>query len=263
MKRTGFLLYGVVAYTFFLWAMLYAMGFVGNLRIPIAGGLVFVPKSMDVPGGVGASALEAILVDLALVAVFALQHSVMARRGFKSWWTKFVPRPIERSTYVLAASAALALLMWQWRPIGAPVWRIEDPTVTKILGAVCVLGWFIASIATFHIDHFSLFGLRQVYDVFRGSERAPAPSQFTTPGLYRLVRHPIYLGFILAFWSTPVMSVGHLVFAIATTVYILLGIRLEEKDLVDELGQEYEGYRSRVPMLMPGVKLPPSVVRKT
>jgi protein-S-isoprenylcysteine O-methyltransferase Ste14 len=254
MKRAAFFLYGAVAYVLFLGTFLYAIGFVGNLQIPIAGDLVFVPKSMDVRGGEGVSVLEAILVDALLLTVFAVQHSGMARRGFKEQWAKIVPRSIERSTYVLAASAALALLFWQWRPIGAPVWSSADPTMTKLLAALSLGGWLIVLVGTFHIDHFALFGLRQVYDALR--EREPARAHFTTPGLYKVVRHPIYLGFLIAFWATPVMTAGHLVFAIATTGYILLGIRLEERDLVHEHGRAYEEYRARVPMLAPGVKRP-------
>jgi protein-S-isoprenylcysteine O-methyltransferase Ste14 len=244
MKRASFLLYGAVIYAAFLATFLYAIGFVGN---------VLVPRSMDV-GGEQTSLLEAIAVDALLLAVFAVQHSGMARRGFKERLAKIVPRPLERSTYVLAASAALALLFWQWRPIGAPVWTIDDPIATKSLAALCVGGWTLVLIGTFHIDHFALFGLRQVYDAWK--QREPRPARFVTPGLYKWVRHPIYLGFLVAFWSTPVMTAGHLVFAIATTGYILLGIRLEERDLVREHGADYEQYRARVPMLAPGLKRP-------
>jgi methanethiol S-methyltransferase len=251
MKRVILFAYALVAYVVFLATFLYAVGFVGNLRVALWDGVAFVPKSMDV-GREGASLLEALAIDALLLGVFAVQHSGMARRGFKERWTKIVPRAIERSTYVLFASVALVLLFWQWRPIGAPVWVVETPLVRTLLGVVCAVGWAIVLSATFHIDHFELFGLRQAYRALVGRE-APAPS-FATPGLYRVVRHPIYFGFIVAFWSTPVMTTGHLVFAIATTAYILVGIRLEERDLVHEHGADYERYRSEVPMLVPGAK---------
>jgi protein-S-isoprenylcysteine O-methyltransferase Ste14 len=251
MKRVGFFVYGVVVYVLFLATFLYAIGFVGNLRVPLWEGFTFVPKSMDV-GREGSSLLEALGIDALLLGVFAVQHSGMARRGFKERWTKIVPAALERSTYVLFASAALALLFWQWRPIGGVVWAIESRTVTIVLGVVCALGWAIVLSATFHINHFELFGLRQTYYALLGKE--PPALRFATPGLYRVVRHPIYFGFIVAFWSTPVMTTGHLVFAIATTGYILMGIRFEERDLVREHGADYERYRAEVPMLAPGAK---------
>jgi protein-S-isoprenylcysteine O-methyltransferase Ste14 len=244
MKRASFLIGGAVIYAAFLATFLYAVGFVGNL---------LVPKSMD-RGGEETSVLRAIAVDALLLTVFAVQHSGMARRGFKDALAKIVPRPLERSTYVLAASAALALLFWQWRPIGAPIWSIDDPIATRSLAALSLGGWTLVLIGTFHIDHFALFGLRQVYDAW--AQRGPRPARFVTPGLYKWVRHPIYLGFLVAFWATPVMTAGHLVFAVATTGYILLGIRLEERDLVHEHGAEYERYRARVSMLAPGLKRP-------
>jgi methanethiol S-methyltransferase len=258
MKRLGFFIYSVAVYAFFLGTFLYAIGFVGNFRLGPWNGLVFVPKSMDL-GGEGGPLWAALLVDALLLGVFALQHSGMARRGFKERWTRIVPKPIERSTYVLFASGALALLFAFWRPIGAPVWTIQDPTATTALVIVSLAGWATVLAGTFHINHFDLFGLRQTFYPLIGRE--PPPHRFVTPGLYRVVRHPIYLGFIIAFWATPVMTVGHLVFAIATTGYIVIAIQLEERDLVHEYGAQYEGYRRRVSMLAPLPKRAPQAER--
>ena len=239
MKKTMILAYSIVAYLCFLAAFLYAIGFVGN---------VVVPKSMDLPDP-GAPLGKALLIDALLLALFAVQHSGMARRGFKERWTRVVSPAIERSTFVLCASGALAILYAFWVPIGAPVWATDDPAVTAALAAVSVVGWLIVLVATFHIDHFELFGLRQGLAAARGRPM-PAP-RFVTPGLYRVVRHPIYLGFVIAFWATPVMTAGHLVFAIATTLYILVAIRLEERDLVHAHGADYRRYRDEVRMLAP------------
>lgn len=237
------LVYGAVAYAIFLLTFLYAIGFVGNL---------IVPKSIDAgwpAGAAGASLAEALIVDTLLLTVFAVQHSVMARPAFKRWWTRFVPAPIERSTYVLLASAALILLFAQWRPITQTVWSLPDGPVATALIVVHWLGWAIVLASTFMIDHFELFGLRQVLARLAGR---PMPQPvFRTPLLYRHVRHPIYLGFLLAFWATPVMTAGHLLFAVATTGYILIGIRLEERDLVAQFGDAYRRYRQQVGMLIP------------
>lgn len=238
MGRVAAFLYGVVAYTIFLASFLYAIGFVTGIA---------VPKAID--DGPVVPLLEALVVNLVLLSIFALQHSVMARKPFKRWWTRFVPEPIERPTYVLLASLALALLFWQWRPMPDIVWQVSNPTVATALFGLSLFGWVIVLLSTFMINHFELFGLHQVMAHLAG-KRMPA-AQFKTPGFYKLVRHPIYLGFIIAFWATPVMTQGHLLFAAVTTAYILIGIMLEERDLTAMFGDDYRRYRDRVWMLVP------------
>ena len=240
MGRFLALLYGGVVYAFFFATFLYAIGFVANL---------LVPTSID--RGLEAPLATALVIDVALLGVFAVQHSAMARPAFKRWWTRIVPQPIERSTYVLFASAALALLLWQWRPIPAVIWSVGGAGAI-VLETIRWAGWAIVLFSTFLINHFELFGLRQVWaNLTKGHIPEPA---FRTPLFYRFVRHPLYLGFVLAFWSTPVMTAGHLLFAVATLGYMLIAIQLEERDLIGVFGDAYVAYRRRVSMLIP---LPP------
>jgi protein-S-isoprenylcysteine O-methyltransferase Ste14 len=231
-------LYGIVAYLVFHVSSLYAIGFVGN---------IFVPKSID--SGEPGSVAEALIINTVLLGLFGIQHSVMARQGFKRWWIRLVPASVERSTYVLLASVVLLLLYWQWRPIPDPVWTVETPIVVTALQAIFWLGWGLALLSSFLISHFELFGLSQVFARLRNRELSPPV--FTTPFLYRRVRHPIYLSFLLAFWATPMMTVGHLLFAGATTAYILIAIQLEERDLIRFFGDQYRRYRTDVAMLIP------------
>jgi protein-S-isoprenylcysteine O-methyltransferase Ste14 len=236
-RLLGFL-YGVVAYLVFFGTILYAIGFVEGL---------LVPKTIDT--GTVVPVAEALIVNLALMSLFAVQHSVMARKPFKQWLTQYIPASIERSTYVLLASLCLVLLFWQWRPMPAVVWQISDPNLALAMIGVSMVGWGLVFLSTFLINHFELFGLHQVANNLAG--RPMPPVRFKTPVLYKVVRHPIYLGFIIAFWVAPVMTVGHLLFAAVTTAYIFVGIALEERDLIALFGDEYRNYRKRVAMIVP------------
>jgi protein-S-isoprenylcysteine O-methyltransferase Ste14 len=234
-------LYGMVSYLIFFATILYAIGFMMGL---------VVPKNID--SGAQTSTLTAIVINVLLLTLFAVQHSVMARPRFKAWWTQFVPKPIERSTYVLLASLCLLLLFWQWRPIPEIVWQVDDPDAAVMIATVSLVGWVLVFTSSFIINHFELFGLSQVANHLM-DKQAPAPV-FRTPLFYKIVRHPIYLGFVIAFWAAPVMTVGHLLFAAVTTAYILIGISLEERDLVDLFGDQYREYKQRVSMLIPWQK---------
>jgi protein-S-isoprenylcysteine O-methyltransferase Ste14 len=234
-------LFGVVSYAVFFATFLYGVGFLGNF---------LVPKSID-SGAEGPLGI-ALLINGSLLLLFGLQHSVMARPGFKRWWTKFVPETLERPVYVLASSVAMILMFWLWRPMGGTIWHVENPIGVALLYGIFAAGWLIILVATFLINHFDLFGLRQVWLYFRGKEYSPL--NFAMPWPYRVVRHPLYVGWLTTFWATPTMTIAHLVFAIGTTAYILVAIRFEERDLVTAHGAAYASYRQRVPMLIPGLK---------
>jgi protein-S-isoprenylcysteine O-methyltransferase Ste14 len=236
--RITTLIYGAFCYLVFFATLLYAIGFIDNL---------FVPKAMD--SGRSGPLVEALAIDAALLALFAIQHSVMARQWFKRAWTAIIPPAAERSTYVLFSSLALVVLFWQWRPIGGTIWQVDNPMGRAVILSFYVLGYVIVLVATFLINHFDLFGLRQTWMRFRS--RAYTSIGFQTPGFYKLVRHPLYVGWFFVFWSAPTMTATHLVFSVATTAYILIAIRFEERDLVATLGDSYQRYREEVPMLIP------------
>ncbi|UEM09750.1 isoprenylcysteine carboxylmethyltransferase family protein [Bradyrhizobium barranii subsp. barranii] len=241
--RLAILLYAIVSYAVFTASFLYALGFVGNYVVPKS-----IDKSIDV--GAPANLGEAIVVNMLLMSLFAIQHSVMARPAFKRWWAGSLPIACQRSTYVLLSSLILLLLFWQWRPIPAPIWQASG-MIAWLLTGVHWLGWLIAFASTYMIDHFDLFGLRQALVALRGAEISG--QSFRTPLLYKIVRHPLMLGFLLAFWATPEMTAGHLLFAIANTAYILVALQFEERDLIAEFGATYQDYRRRVPMLLPRI----------
>lgn len=237
MKRLPIFVYGVVCYLASLATLLYMVGFLGDL---------WVPRSLDSSGT--APLTTALLIDVALVTLFALQHSVMARPTFKRWWTRIVPEPAERSTYMLFSCLALMLLVLLWQPVGVQVWRVGSPIGRALLYGAFALGWTLLLLSTFLLNHFDLFGLRQVWLQLMGKPYRPLP--FRVPALYRYVRHPLYVGWLLTFWATPTMTVAHLVFALASSAYILIAIRLEEQDLI-AMHPQYQDYRRRVPMLLP------------
>lgn len=237
-RRIAIFSYGLFCYLLFLLTFLYAIAFIGNL---------IVPQTID--AGPDGPFLRALLINTGLLGVFAVQHSVMARQWFKRAWTRIVPQPAERSTYVLFSSLALLLLFWQWQPMGGVIWELENQTAVSLAYGLFALGWVTVLASTLLIDHFDLFGMRQAYLYLRGIEYTPV--KFKTPGLYQIVRHPLYLGWLLVFWSAPKMTAAHLLFALATTGYILIAIQLEERDLTNLYGNEYRQYRRRVPMLLP------------
>jgi len=241
MGKFVILIYGVISYLIFLLTFLYAIGFMGNL---------LVPKSID--SGADGPFINALIINVMLLSIFAVQHSVMARPAFKARWTKIIPKAAERSTYTLLSSLALILLFYYWQPIGGIIWQVEGSVGRAILYSLFGFGWALVLLSTFLINHFDLFGLRQVYLNFTGQEYTAL--KFSTPGPYKLVRHPLYLGWFLAFWATPTMTVAHLAFAIITTIYILLAIRWEEQDLLAALGEDYANYRKMVPKVIPFIK---------
>jgi protein-S-isoprenylcysteine O-methyltransferase Ste14 len=241
MSRIAAFVYGTLCYLVFLATFLYAVAFIGNFGL-----------SRTIDGEATSPFWQALLINTLLLGLFAVQHSVMARPGFKQWWTRMVPKPVERSTYVLFSSLALLLLFHVWQPMGGTLWDVRDPVIRGTIYGLFAGGWLLILVATFLINHFDLFGMRQVGLYLKGLPYMPL--KFATPGLYRYVRHPLYVGWLLTFWATPTMTAAHLVFAIATTAYILIAIRWEERDLVDAHGPAYAQYREEVPMLIPAVR---------
>lgn len=239
-NRIAFFVYGLLCYVMFLGVFLYAIGFIGNF---------IVPTTLDSP--LQGSIWSAFLLNVLLLAVFAIQHTGMARPSFKRWWTRFVPEPIERSTYVLFSNIAMILMFWLWQPLGGQIWHIENTILQAVIYSVFGLGWIVVLYSTFLINHFDLFGMRQVWLYLRG--RPYTNLNFRIPSLYRYVRHPLYVGWLIVFWSTPTMTIAHLLFALTTTAYILIAIQFEERNLVDSL-PGYAKYCSQVPMLVPSLK---------
>lgn len=243
MKRLTALIYGIICYIIFFASFLWLVLFIGDFE-------AYVPTTVN--SGTAGSVLQALLINIGLILLFGLQHTVMARKSFKEKWTKIVSQPVERSTYVLFSSVALILLLWFWQPITGIVWEIEAAWASLILQWGFWLGWLVLLLSTFMIDHFDLFGLKQVYDYWKGNtQKSP---NFMEPGFYKYVRHPLMLGFLIAFWSTPVMTVGHLVFSLGMMMYILVGVYFEEKTMIRQFGDGYRDYRSRVPRFFPGIK---------
>lgn len=238
MNRVIFFIYGVIAYLSFLAVYLYLIGFMGNF---------WVPKSID--SGIGGQGISSVLINFSLVLIFAVQHAIMARPEFKKWWVQFIPKPIERSTYVIITNLIFVLLVWQWRPMTSVVWDVGEGAAQTLIWVLFGMGWTLVVGSSFLIDHFDLFGLRQVYLNLIG--KPYVHGEFRTTGLYKYIRHPLMGGWIVAFWSTPAMTTGHLFFAFTMTVYILIGIQMEEKDLVNILGEDYAEYRNKTSMLIP------------
>ena len=241
MKRIMFFLYGIICYVSFLVTFTYAIGFISN---------ILVPTSLDAAPQV--PFMEALLINSGLLTLFALQHSIMARKGFKKWWTRYVPEPIERSTYVLLSNLCLVAMFVYWQPMGGTIWAIENASAQMFIHGLATFGWIVVFISTFLISHFDLFGLRQVWFYLRGE--AYQPLAFNVPYFYKYVRHPLYFGFLTAFWATPMMTVAHFIFALACTGYILVAIQLEERDLTQHFGDHYTEYKKQVPMLVPKIK---------
>jgi protein-S-isoprenylcysteine O-methyltransferase Ste14 len=242
MKKVIIFIYGIISYLVFLIAFLYAIGFVGN---------IVVPKSIDY--GVETTLFSSLFINVILLSVFALQHSIMARPQFKKWFTTIISPAMERSTYILLSSLALLLIYWQWQPITTIVWKIENEIVSLFLTGIFLIGWLIVLLSTFMINHLELFGLAQIFDNLK-NKKTPNP-KFQTNYLYKLVRHPLMLGFLIAFWATPTMTVGHLLFTLVTTIYIFVAVKyLEEKDLKKVIGKDYETYQKEVPMIIPFTK---------